>query len=128
MCCFPSAIRSAAFILVLHFSAPLLAQQVAGVDAWEWSTLDADFRQAIIDEMAARRGLAGGIENVDELIRSTEDIREVLRLSCELSGACADGAGRATLGENLISFPDYAEEQGLRNAEIILNRKRGHAE
>jgi hypothetical protein len=40
--------------------------------------------------------------------------------------AITSESGRATLGENLISFPDYDEQQGLRNAEIILRTKMGH--
>ena len=56
---------------------------------------------------------------------TSEDIREALRVSCDLSGACADASARATLGEQLITLPDYDEQQGLLNAQILLNQKKG---
>ena len=79
----------------------------------------------MIDELRARRGITWTIDTADDLIMSAEDIREALRLSCDLAGACADEVSRATLGERLISLPEYDEQQGLRNAEIILNMRSG---
>lgn len=111
---------------LLMIPLPLLSQQSADDGVEAWYTLDSEFRQAIIDEILARRGLGSNIDDPDELIGSAEDIREALRVSCDISGACADEASRATLGENLRSLPTYDEQEGLRNAEIIRNMKRGY--
>lgn len=110
-------------VLILPLS--LTAQQADDDEAEAWRALDTDFRQAIIDEIMARRGLAGHIDNADELVKSAEDIQEALLVSCELSGACADEAGRATLGEQLRSLPAYDELEGLRNSHLILRMKSG---
>jgi len=45
---------------------------------------------------------------------------------CEIAGTCLDESGRATLGENLISFPYYDEQEGLRNSEIVRGINSGH--
>jgi hypothetical protein len=110
-------------VLLLQAPALVLAQQASSDDTNEWRTLDADLRQAVIDEIVARRGLSGNIENADELITSADDIREALRISCDFSGACGEPGGQARLGEQVKTFPDYDEQEGLRNAEFILNLK-----
>jgi hypothetical protein len=83
------------------------------------------FRQAMIDELLDRRGLNSSIDTADGLIRTAEDIREALRLSCDFSGACADESGRATLGEQLTTLPETDEQQDLRNAEILRDMRNG---
>lgn len=116
---------SATALHLSQFSAPLLARDTPreGVEAWR--TLDEDFRQAIVDEISKRRGLNANSQRPDTLIRSPRGIAEALQVSCDLSGECADKKGRATLGKNLKSLPDYDEQQGLRNAQIIMRMKRG---
>lgn len=106
---FQKTITKAAFVLLLQAPAPLLAQQASDDGVEEWRAIDAEFRQAIIDEVAARRGLAGNIDDPDELIRSADDIREVLRVSCELAGTCDDESFRATPGAQLTAVPDTDE-------------------
>lgn len=122
---FSKMIISGALVLFLATPATLSAQQATGVEAWR--ELDMAFRLAIIDELQARRGQISNIDTADELILSAEDIREALRLSCDLAGACANESSRATLGEQLLTLPATDEQQGLRNAEIILDMKQGHA-
>lgn len=123
---FCNAILAAVMGLLLPVSGPLSAQQTSNDEVEAWRALDSEFKQAIIDEIVAKRGVAGEIDNADDLIRSAEDIRDALRVSCDLSAACADEAGRATLGEVLRSLPAYDEQEGLRNAEIIRSMKRGY--
>ena len=91
-----------------------------------WRTLDEDFRRAVVAEILVRRGIDSSDQDPESLIVSAEDIAEALKVSCELSGACADQSGRATLGANLQTFPDYDEAEGLRNAEAILRKKMGY--
>lgn len=114
-------------ILAVFLSVPTLlpAEDEYENNLENWRALDSEFRQAMIDEILARRGLTGSVDSAGDLIRSAEDIREALLVSCELSGACADEAGLATLGERLRSFPEYDEEEGSRNAEIVLRLKSG---
>jgi len=113
-------------LLLCQFAIPVLAQEpvVEGVD--DWRALDEDLRQAMVEEIAASRGLDANDHNPDWLIHSAEDIADALRVSCDLSGACDDASERATLGENLGSFPAYDERQGLLNAAMIRQRKSGH--
>ena len=120
---FSKAILNGALVFFAATSAPLLAQQDAGVEAWR--EVDMAFRQAMIDELLDRRGLNSSIDTADELIRTAEDIREALRLSCDFSGACADESGRATLGEQLTTLPETDEQQDLRNAEILRDMRNG---
>lgn len=116
-------IISAAALQLWQFAALAFAQESASDGVESWRALDEDFRQAIVEVISARRGLDPNDQNPDWLIRSAEDIAEALRVSCDLSGACADADGLSTLGENLISFPDYDEEQGVLNAEMIRRMK-----
>lgn len=109
-----------------HFPAPALAQQSAGAGVDTWRSLDEDFRQAIVDEISRRRGLDPNSQNPDWLIRTPEDISEVLRASCDISGACAEEEDRETLAEYLGSFPEYDEQQGLLNAASLRRMKSGN--
>ena len=117
-------------LLLIAMIASVLSQDVTPVFAQEspdngieaWRKLDEELRQAIVEVIAARRGLDPNVQNPDSLIRSAEDIAEALRVSCELSGACFDDR----LGENLISFPDYDEQEARLNAQRILRRKMGY--
>lgn len=119
-----SKVISVAAVAVLgQFSTNATAQDTPGHGVALWQALDEELRQAIVEEISARRGLDPNGQNPDWLIRSSEDIAEVLRVSCDFSGACADADGRATLGENLTSFPSYDEQQGLLNAASIRRMK-----
>lgn len=113
-------------LLLMQFAVSAPAQEFTDATVEAWRALDEGFRQAMVEEMSADRGVDPNDQNPDWFIESAEDIADALRLSCDLSGACADESGRATLGENLGSFPDYDEEQGLRNAEAILRIKAGY--
>ncbi len=117
-------------LLLIAIIASVLSPDVVAVFAQEspndgieaWRELDEELRQAIVEVIAARRGLDPNVQNPDSLIRSAEDIAEALGVSCELSGACGDDR----LGENLISFPEYDEQEGRLNAQRILRRKMGY--
>lgn len=109
---------SAALVLLSTMPLPLPAEETQDDGVVAWRELDTALRQAVIDEVVARRGLAKNVDNADELIRTTEDISEALQISCDLTSACTD--------EQLKTLPDYDEQQGLRNAEIIMNMKRGY--
>ncbi len=101
---------------------PVFAQDSPNDGIKAWRELDEELRQAIVEVIAARRGLDPNVQNPDWLIRSAEDIAEALRVSCDLSGACDD----ARLGENLISFPEYDEQEGRLNAQRIRRNKAGY--
>lgn len=110
-CCLASVV-----LLIFLLPVTLLAEDDDPAVA-EWESLDEEFRQAMMDEISARRGLATSPASADELIRSADDIREALQVSCDISGACPS--------EPLLAFPEYDEQQGRENAEKILRQKAG---
>lgn len=114
-----------ATILLLAVPVPLFAQHSTDSPVEKWKSLDDDFRQAIVEEFTIRRGLDSDIDSTDDLIKTAEDIKEVLQISCVLADACGSESDQSTLGEQLKSFPEYDELQGLLNSSIILGQKYG---
>lgn len=121
---FTTYARTAMVMLLAQIALPIDVQaEETPMDLQEWGQLVDDMRQAIIEELSARRGLDASSQNLEWLVRSTDDMKEAALISCEISGACLDEAGRANLADNLGSFPDYDIEQGKRNAEQIWRLK-----
>jgi hypothetical protein len=120
MCRFSKIINSVPTALLMGLmAAPVFAND--GVEAWR--QLDEDFRQAIVEEISARRGLDPNHQNPDWLIQTAEDIAEALRVSCEISGGtCSDVIGQ---GGELEPLPGYTVEQGLENGKAIRRAKSG---
>lgn len=118
---------AAASLMSLVLINPSRAQEsIDDTAVEEWRALNEEFRQTVVEEMSSARGLDPNNQNPDWLIKSANDISDALRISCDISGACADEDGLSTLGQNLGSFPEYDEEQGLRNAEAIRRIKNGY--
>lgn len=113
-----------AMILAWLIAAPVLAQGSPDDRAEAWRTLDEGVRQAIVEEISARRGLDPDDQNPDWLIQSAEDIEEALRVSCEISGgtSCAVVLGD---GEVLMPPPGYTPQQGRMAGEAIRRAKSG---
>lgn len=110
-------------LLVWLVGVPVFAQESLNDGVEAWRQLDEDFRQAIVEEISARRGLDPNAQNPDWLIQSAEDIEEALRVSCEISGElCTDEVGQ---GEELKPLPGYTVEQGFANGEAIRRAKSG---
>jgi len=115
-------IISATALQLWQIATPVFAQESANDAVQSWLTLDKDFRQAIVDEISARRGLDAKVQDPDSLVHSARDITEALAVSCGIAGTCAQAIGQ---GEELKPLPGYTEEQGMKNAEAIHRMKMG---
>jgi len=83
-----------------------------------------ELKQAILKEIADRRGLDSSKVHPDDLIHSAADISETFQVSCEISGACTDKDGNSA-HDQLSEIPDYDEEKGFLNAQKIRAQKSG---
>jgi hypothetical protein len=110
-------------LLAWLIAAPVFAQDTSNDGVEAWRALDEEFRQAMVEEISARRGLDANDQNPDWLIQSAEDIEEALTVSCEISGdSCAGLIGD---GEELDPPPGYTAEQGFAIGEAIRRAKSG---
>lgn len=114
---------SVVLLLALVICTPVLAEEASDDGAEAWRAVDEELRQAMVEEISARRGLDARDQNPDWLIQSAEDIEEALRVSCEISSdACSDLVAD---GAQLEPPPGYTVEQGIANARAIQLAKSG---